>query len=166
MKYQVVYESLSGNTALVAQAIADALPTEQTELINFQAQTPTKCANVYFIGFAVRHGICSLEMLNFLGTLDNKTIFLFATCGLYPDSTALERAIRPFLPDTCRYLGLHLCQGAISDTGVQALKRRFSANSDQLSPQHLESLFTDAACHPNENDLYSAKSFALSALSL
>ena len=169
MKYQVVYESQSGNTELVAQAIADCLPPEQTELVNLNVQEPTRDADVYCIGFGVHHSSCSMKVLEFLELLNGKTILLFATCGMNPTESyhdVLERGIEPFFPETCDYRGLFLCQGAISEDGFSALKRRFERNDDEETLQRFEEFRLGTYDHPTEIDLENAQEFVTQALDL
>lgn len=167
MKYQIVYESQSGNTELVAQAIASCLPESQTELVNLAVQTPTRDADVYCIGFGVHFSLCSMKMLEFLELLNGKTILLFATCGMNPTESyhdVLERSIEPFLPDACDYRGLFLCQGAISEDGFVALKRRFENNDDEETLQRFEEFRIGTYDHPTEEDLENARAFVVQAL--
>jgi len=74
MKYQVVYESQSGNTEQLAKAIASCFPENQVNLVDINLQTPSKNADIYCIGFGVRHSLCSMRLIDFLECLNNKTI--------------------------------------------------------------------------------------------
>lgn len=169
MKYQIVYESRSGNTELVAQAIAACLPKEQTELINLDVQMPTRDADVYCVGFGVRYSTCPMRVLEFLELLNRKTILLFATCGMPPTERyhdILERSIEPFLPDSCDYRGLFLCQGSIGKDGFTALNYRFENNIDEETLLHFEEFCLGTYEHPTECDLENAQEFVWQALDL
>ena len=133
MKYQVVYESQSGNTEQLAKAIASCFPENQVNLVDINLQTPSKNADIYCIGFGVRHSLCSMRLIDFLECLNKKTIILFATCGMNPSESyhqVLERNLEPFLPENCDYRGFYLCQGAISEEGYRSIRRRFEQSSD------------------------------------
>lgn len=167
MKYQVVYESQSGNTKRLARAIAGCLPERDTELVDLDEQTPSRDADVYCVGFGVRHSTCSMKMLEFLELLNNKTVLLFATCGMNPTETyhdILERGIEPFLPENCDYRGLFLCQGSISDDGYAALKRRFEKMADEETLQRFDEFRLGTKGHPDDDDLENAMTFVEQAL--
>lgn len=169
MKYEIVYESRSGNTRAIAEAMMAVLPPASATLVDINAGTPSKNADVYCIGYGVHSSICSLKLLDFMELLNGKTILLFATCGLEPTDAyrkLLERNIGPFLPDQCDYRGMFLCQGAISEDGVTMLQKHIekSGNADQL--QQLDGLVCRAQTHPDFDDLDAAGKFVKTALGL
>lgn len=169
MKYQVVYESRTGNTRAIAEAVMAGLPSESAKLVDIDTEVPSKDADVYCIGYGVHSSICSLKMLDFMELLNGKTILLFATCGLEPSEAyrkLLERNIEPFLPEQCDYRGMFLCQGAISDDGIAALQKLIekSGNPDQL--QRLDELVCRAQTHPDFDDLDAAGKFVKTTLGL
>ena len=169
MKYQVVYESRTGNTKAIAEAMMAGLPSESAKLVDIDTAVPSKDADVHCIGYGVHSSICSLKMLDFMELLNGKTILLFATCGLEPTEAyrkLLERNIEPFLPERCNYRGMFLCQGAISHDGVIMLKKHIekAGNTDQL--RQLDGLVTRAQVHPDFDDLDAAVKFLKMALGL
>ena len=46
MKYQVVYESRTGNTRAIAEAVMAGLPSESAKLVDIDTEVPTKEADV------------------------------------------------------------------------------------------------------------------------
>lgn len=169
MKYQVVYESRNGNTRAIAEAMAAVLPSSATGLVDIDAAVPSRDADVYCIGYGVHSSICSLKLLDFMELLHDKTILLFATCGLEPTEAyrkLLERNVEPFLPDQCDYRGMFLCQGAISEDGVTMLQQHIekAGNADQL--RQLDQLVCRAQAHPDFDDLDAARQFVKTALGL
>ena len=160
MKYRVVYESRTGNTEKVAKAIAECFPAEQTELTNLMVQQPYKDAEVYFVGFGVRQSTCSLRVLDFLSLLHDKTVVLFATCGMEPTQAyhdVLERVVEAFLPDVCDYRGLFLCRGAVTEEGIAALKGRLNGDAEKI--ERLEAFCATSQEHPNDEDLEHVRRF-------
>ena len=169
MKYQVVYESQSGNTEQLAKAIASCFPENQVNLIDINLQTPSKKADIYCIGFGVRHSLCSMRLIDFLECLNNKTILLFATCGMNPSENyhrVLERNLEPFLPENCDYRGFYLCQGAISDEGYQSIRCRFEQNGDAETLERFEEFRIGIQDRPNQSDLENGKEYVRRALEL
>ena len=169
MKYQVVYESRTGNTRAIAEAIMMALPSKSAKLVNICAEAPSKEADAYCIGYGIHSGICPLKLLDFMELLNGKTILLFATCGLEPTDAyrkLLERNIEPFLPDKCDYRGMFVCQGAISEDGAAALRKYIEKTGKDDHLQQLDHLVIRAQTHPDCDDLDAATQFAKSALRL
>lgn len=169
MNYQVVYESHTGNTKAVAEAIASILPEYSSKLVNIQKEMPSKDADVYCIGYGVRSSTCSLKLLDFLELLNGRTILLFATCGLEPTEgyqKILERNIEPFLPDECDYRGMFLCRGAIPEDGIAALRQRLQKERDEENLRRLDGFVANAWSHPDPHDLDNAKQFVREVLGI
>lgn len=167
MNYQVVYESRTGNTRAVAEAIMSVLPKESAKLADIQSGIPSKDADVYCIGYGVHSSTCSLKLLDFLELLNGRTILLFATCGLEPTEAyrkLLERNIEPFLPDHCDYRGMFLCRGAIPEEGGAALRQRLQEEGDEENLRRLDGFVASARPHPDPADLDAVRRFVREAL--
>ena len=81
LDYLVVYDSETGNTKKIATEIFASLPGMSKDLINLHERTDFPEAKIYFVGFCVHRGTCSLEIGNFLSGLSDKSVALFGTCG-------------------------------------------------------------------------------------
>ena len=82
LDYLVLYQSESGNTKKIAASIFSRLPGNSKDLIDIDTDKTIPEANVYFIGFCVHRGSCSMEVSDFLSDLSGKQIALFGTCGM------------------------------------------------------------------------------------
>jgi len=168
MKIQIVYFSKTGNTARLAQALANTLPAE-CRLVDISKEKPELDADVYLIGFGVYRGACPFLLLDWLEELEGKQILLFATGGLaalQDYRRKLESLVIPFLPDHCTYHGLHLCQGSISEEGYHYLKSILSNPQDERSVQRLEQLYRFSQNHPDQQDAEAVCAFVRQKLSL
>jgi len=155
MKIQIVYVSKTGNTAKLAKALAADLPVE-CELVDFSKQHPTLEADAYLVGFGVQRNACPFSILEWLETLNDKQIFLFATCGLagmQEYQRKLESLIIPFLPDNCIYHGLSLSQGSISKEGYDYFLSCMLNPKDKQSIQRLDQLYRHSQGHPSQQDI-------------
>lgn len=65
----------------IATEIFASLPGMSKDLINLHERTDFPEAKIYFVGFCVHRGTCSLEIGNFLSGLSYKSVALFGTCG-------------------------------------------------------------------------------------
>ena len=82
MKTQVLYKSRTGNTEKLAKAIFAAVPGSDKDIARLDGQTDYDMADIYFIGFWTDRGSASVEVLDYLGSLQGKKIALFGTCGM------------------------------------------------------------------------------------
>ena len=80
MSYAIVYSSRTGNTALLAQAIRDALPGEECVYFGAPSQEAL-AADTLYVGFWTDKGTCDGPVEAFLKGLDNQKVFLFGTAG-------------------------------------------------------------------------------------
>ena len=80
MSYAIVYTSLTGNTARLAQALRDALPAGAC--LYFGAPDVTAlAADTIYAGFWTDKGTCDKPMETFLRSLTDQKVFLFGTAG-------------------------------------------------------------------------------------
>ena len=151
LDYLVVYESETGNTKKIATEIFASLPGMSKDLINLHERTDFPEAKIYFVGFCVHRGTCSLEIGNFLSGLSYKSVALFGTCGA---GNSLE--------DDNRYLGSFICQGKMPLAVRQKYESLLNTPEDCDCQQIRRQLqnFDEAMIHPTRTDLENAALFA------
>lgn len=167
MKYEIVYISKSGCTKKVAQALAEAVSPQPCRLVNFEMETPSDDADVYLVGFGVRRGACPYALLEWMEELDGKKVMLFATAGLAAldgYQGRIETVASSFLPDSCEYLGMYLCQGTISQEGYDYLRSRFASPDNETAMQNVKQLRAWSQGHPDAQELQDACTFLRNAL--
>ncbi len=161
LQYLVLYQSESGNTRTVAATIFSFLPGNSKDLIDITTNKTIPEAEVYFVGFCVHQGSCSLTVSDFLSGLSGKQIALFATCGTgdYPGCyEQIEQSVTAWIETDNRYLGAFICQGRMPQAVRQKFEeKRNSENNDQVN-RMLQS-FDEALSHPDSLDLEHAKVF-------
>ena len=114
LDYLVLYQTESGNTKKIAASIFSRLPGNSKDLIDIDTDKTIPEANVYFIGFCVHRGSCSMEVSDFLSDLSGKQIALFGTCGMgdspeyYKD---IAGRVSAWIEADNDYLGYFICQG-------------------------------------------------------
>lgn len=162
MKYEIAYVSLSGNTQKLAYGIADRLPKSQTIITNLDSDELSKNADVYLIGFGVNKGTIPLKVMDALDELNGKIILFFVTCGMeltemYRD--AVEKKLLPFMPESCDYRGLFMCQGQFSDHITQAIRQKYREDTGNKYAQRILNDVECASGHPNRADYENAVRF-------
>ena len=80
MSYAIVYSSRTGNTALLAQTIRDALPGEGCVYVGAPSQEALAAETIY-VGFWTDKGTCDAPTQAFLQGLTHQKVFLFGTAG-------------------------------------------------------------------------------------
>lgn len=160
MKYAVLYESGSGNTKSIANAIYHALCTapEEKTLASLNQAGALPEADIYYIGFPVNNFNCSFRIMECLEKLQGKTIALFATCGLSPTEkykAKIESAMKSWIDDETNYLGFFMCQGEVTPAQQQKMIRERPESAEAL-----EQMFAQGRQHPDARDLEEVAVFA------
>lgn len=162
MKYEVAYLSQSGNTAVLAEELAEMLSDEDIHLTDLARGELSPDADVYLIGFGVDRGTVPIKIMDALDAAEGKTILLFVTCGMKPTDAyraAIERKIVPFLPDVCDYRGLFLCAGQFPDAAVQSIERALAQAPNDAQAQALLQQHRQTCGHPNREDMDALRRF-------
>ena len=151
MSYAIVYSSVTGNTALLAQTIREVLPRESC--CYFGAPDPQALsAERIYVGFWTDRGTCDAAAAQFLRQLTGQTVFLFGTAGFGGDGAyfqrILERAEENLGPEV-RVVGTYMCQGKMPP----AVRRRYQAMEDGPRKTAMLQNFDRAASHPDQEDL-------------
>lgn len=168
LDYMVVYTSRTGNTKQVAKAIFGALPGNSKDICSLEDMDKTKEAKVYFVGFWVNRGSCEMNIIDYLGGLQDKKIALFGTCGMGADTEyyrTIRNNIEVWLPDVCEYLGCFLCQGKMPMQIRNKYESMKSTGQDETYMDRLIQNFDEALVHPDGKDLEKAEKFVLDCLS-
>ena len=154
MKIAIVYKSLTGNTKTIAEAIAQALKSQ--EVVYVGEPTNEIEAEFYFVGSWTDKGNCDVAIGEFLQTLSGKQIAYFGTAGFggsqeYYD--ALSSRVKAQIPKTNTVLGTFFCQGkmpmSVRDRYVSMLQTNPEDEKLKVSIDN----FDAALSHPDENDI-------------
>lgn len=162
VKYEVAYISQSGNTATLAEEIAETISDEEVYLTDLSCDEISEDADVYFIGYGVNRGTVPMKIMDALEVAEGKTILLFVTCGIEPTESyksSVERKILPFLPDDCDYRGLFLCPGQFPEEVVRNIQEVLRRQPDNAQARSLLEHHQKTYGHPNEEDLEGLREF-------
>ena len=153
--------SRTGNTEKIAQAIFSAIPGKNKDIARFAGQTDYDMGDIYFIGFWTDRGSASVEVLDYLGSLQGKKIALFGTCGMGESIEyyrKIEERIKVFIEDGNQYMGCFLCRGKMPmQVREKYLKMRCPGNEGQI--QKMLQNFDKALLHPDWKDMENAQRF-------
>ena len=150
MSYSIVYSSRTGNTALLAQTIREALPAGDCLYFGAPDAHALEAATIY-VGFWTDKGTCDESIANFLQSVTGQKVFLFGTAGFggAPAYFAqiLER-VEQNLKDT-NMVGSYMCQGKMPE----AVRSRYLAMEESPRRTAMLENFEQALSHPDAQDL-------------
>ena len=162
-KYLVVYASETGNTLMLAKEIYNAIncPKDDKGLVDIRAWNGTLDAELYFIGFWINRGSCSLEIIDLISSLHGKNVAFFGTCGLgdsYEYHKMLEQNARAWLADDNNYLGAYFCLGKMR----REIREKYEDMRGKCADYQIDSMlerFDNSAEHPDNQDLLQVRLF-------
>ena len=162
LDYLVLYQSGSGNTKKIAASIFSRLPGNSKDLINIDTDKTIPEANVYFIGFCVHRGSCSLEVSDFLNDLSGKQIAFIRNLrngGIPPEYYKdIAGRVSAWIEADNDYLGYFICQGKMPQkVRMKYESMRTDENNDQID-RFIQN-FDLALTHPDDLDVEHAKVF-------
>lgn len=167
MKIAIVYQSMTGNTQKVAQAIREALKGE--EVVHFGGPETVPEADLYLVGSWTDKGLCHQSVADFLKSLKGKTLAYFGTAGFGGSDeyyALLFQRISGLIPPENRVLGSFYCQGKMPAAVRQRYEKLLAEHpGDKQMEENLEN-YDRALSHPDEKDLAQAGEWAKEMVSL
>ena len=155
MSYAIVYSSRTGNTAMLAQAVREALPQEDCRY--FGAPAPQAlAADTVYVGFWTDKGTCDEPTARFLQSLTDQKVFLFGTAGFGGAPAYFQQIldrVKANLAPGVQVTGTYMCQGKMP----QAVRDRYAAMEESPRRTAMLQNFDRAASHPDEADLAALK---------
>lgn len=164
MKVAIIYDSVTGNTKVIAEAIKKALVQEEVVYCGMPQAVE---ADLYFVGTWTDKGNASEKIVAFAKTLQDKKIALFGTCGFgqskeYTDTLASR--FQQAFGTSNQFMGSFYCSGKmppqVRDRYVHLLQEHPEDTKLEISIKN----FDEVASHPNEKDQEEASRFALDIL--
>ena len=151
MSYAVVYSSRTGNTAMLAQAVREALPQEDCRY--FGAPAPQAlAADTVYVGFWTDKGTCDEPTARFLQNLTDQKVFLFGTAGFGGAPAYFQQIldrVKANLAPGVQVTGTYMCQGKMP----QAVRDRYAAMEENPRRTAMLENFDQALSHPDQEDL-------------
>ena len=155
MQIAVVYSSMTGNTALLAQVIAETVTNGECVFLGTAERALTlpqsiEEAEVIFVGFWTDKGSCDAQTASFLESLHGKQIFLFGTAGFGGDGSYFAQImarVQKHIADTNQIVGSWMCQGKMP----LSVRKKYETMPEQKDGQRAVLLknFDQAAQHPD-----------------
>ena len=155
MSYAIVYSSRTGNTALLAQALKEALPQGNC-LYCGAPDAKALTAQTIYVGFWTDKGTCDAAAAQFLQSLTHHQVFLFGTAGFGGNDAyfaqILDR-VQTLLPQGTECIGSYMCQGKMPMTVRQQYEKMLQQPNHAPNLEMLIENFDKALAHPDAADL-------------
>ncbi len=155
MSYAIVYSSPTGNTAMLAQTVREALP--QAECCYFgEPDDQALSAKRIYVGFWTDKGTCDEQTARFLERLTDQQVFLFGTAGFGGAAAYFDQIlgrVKEKLGPEVKVIGTYMCQGKMSPV----VRRRYEAMEDSPRRTAMLENFDKAVSHPDAQDLAQLK---------
>ena len=167
MKSIVLYSSRTGNTKMVAEAIASALPKGTPCLDIQKLQEPLDAYDCVFMGYWVDKGTADAASQKVLAQLHNPHVGLFATLGANPKGEHAMKCLEngaALLPPGQKPEACFICQGKVDPKLIEAMYQRFPPESLHGRNPASEARHKAASTHPDATDLRDAAAFAREVL--
>ncbi len=160
MKICIYYDSLTGNTKAIANAIASIAGHD---LIYCGKPDEYMEADLYFIGSWTDKGNCSMPIQKLLQNLHSKKIAYFGTCGFGGSQdyyqSLYQRALS-YVDASNRILGHFYCPGKMPESIRERYVTLLQAHPDDQKIQVSLKNFDEVKTRPDMQDLENAKNWA------
>lgn len=153
----VLYSSLTGNTKMLAEQMALALPN--VTLLPIDEAVPYEDYDIIALGYWVIRGLPDEKVLNYIEQLKGAKVILFGTLGAYVHSEHAQKCIsqsEELVREHNEVLGSFLCMGKVASHHIAKSKHA-------MTPERKARL-DEAAKHPNEEDFVKARAFVAEIL--
>lgn len=151
----IVCESLTGNTAILAEALRSHLQ-DKNITITAPAKAEPDSFDILFIGSWTDKGDCAEATAQFLGKLHNKNVFLFGTCGFGGSEAYYDTVYHRFAdhldPDN-KIIGHFICQGKMPESVLHRYEAMKAANPECTRWDESIQNYNSALNHPNGDDM-------------
>ena len=167
MKAIVIYSSRTGNTKLVAEAVASALPAGTPCVSVKEVPADLASYDVVFMGFWADQGNADKAAQVVLKEITNEKVALFCTLGVPPVSPHAQETIEAaakLLPNGQTPVGTFKCQGKVDPKVIEMMYKMFPPGSAHGQSPERDALHKAAETHPDEQDFANAKEFTKSVL--
>ena len=117
-RYSIIFNSKTGNTRKLADAIHEALPQENCDLFG-AVEGDVPASETLYIGFWTDKGSADKATAELLAKLKNRKIFLFGTAGFGGSKeyfTSILDNVKKLIDESNTVVGEYMCQGRMPDS--------------------------------------------------
>ena len=164
MRIAIIFDSVTGNTRLIAEAIRQGCEGE--EIVCFGTPQNEIKADCIFVGTWINNGRCSEKISQYLKSLTDEKIDFFGTActAKEQDYRKFENDMKALAGDSNRYLGCFFCQGKLRKEHKGLFEKLLAQNPDDENLKTIVLNFDSTLTHPDDLDRKNAMEFARSVM--
>lgn len=155
MKVLVTYSSKTGNTKKVAEGIFEGLGDMEKVILPMNEVNDLTNYDIVLAGYWVDKGGANQEAKEFLETIEDKKVGLFATLAFWPDSEHGYNSIlagEKLVKDKNHVIGKYICQGKIDEKVVEMFEKMPEGNPHRPTKEKRKR-YKISANHPSKADI-------------
>ena len=157
MRTLVVYSSLTGNTKMIAEAVAEALAP--CDCCRVEEAPDASVYDFVAIGYWVDKGMPDTACQDYMGSVRGKKVALFGTLGVDPShdhaKDCAKKGEELMRESGNTVYGTFLSQGKIDPKVIEVMKK-MAGVVHPMTPERIARIEA-AKSHPNEEDCTRAK---------
>lgn len=150
---QIIYDSQTGNTELLATTIHQIYPDSIISHVN---QAEEIVGDILYLGSWCDKGNMTSTMQKLAQNLHHKKIFIFGTCGFGKDKNYFDmiaKRMTSSIPSDNEIIGTFVCQGKIDSKFQKKYEDMLESETTRRQAKMMLDNFKQAESHPNKNDL-------------
>lgn len=154
MDYSIVYNTHTGNTEILAEAIREIFVENNCLYFGKPGGDYTHTLMV-FVGFWTYKRTCDDKFAEFLKTMRDKIVFLFGTAGFGGNQEYYENILKTLsqhLDSSNVVVGEYMCQGKNASYGTQRYVNKLTGTEEDSKYIKMIDNFDHAAAHPDKSD--------------
>lgn len=158
MKVLVTYSSKTGNTKTLAEGIYEGLPMEDKVIVPMKEVCSLDEFDIVLVGYWVDKAGPNEEAKNFLSSIKNKKVGLFATLAYWADTDHAWNSLvngEALIKDNNTVIAKYICQGKLSDKIIAMFEKLPSDNPHAVNEEKRKR-YEIAKRHPSQVDILSA----------
>ena len=165
MKIAIIYDSVTGNTKKIAEAIRSVVKEDDLVYFGSVDEGVLPDASVYFLGSWTCKGNVSDKMHAYIDKLEDKRIAYFGTLGFCCDSDVYNRVVvsnvKTLIDEHNHFWYGYMCGGELQSSVLERYKAMKSAHPEEAERfDKMINNYYSSIGHPTSEEIEHAKCWA------
>lgn len=154
-KILVTYSSKTGNTKKLAEGIFEGLGEMDKTICPISEVKALDSYDIILVGYWVDKGGPNSEAAEFLKTIQNKKVGIFATLAFWPDSQHGYDSVlngEKLVKENNHVIGKYICQGKLDEKIIEVFEKMPEGNPHRPDSEKRKR-YKISANHPSKADI-------------
>lgn len=155
MKVLVTYSSSTGNTKKLAEGIFYGLQAEEKTILPIKDVQSLEEYDTVLVGYWVDRAGPNKEAKQFMESISDKTVGIFATLAYWPDTDHGYQSLKngeEIVKEKNKVVGKFICQGKLSDAIIKQFEKMPAGDAHAINPEKLRR-YEIGKNHPSDTDI-------------